>query len=713
MKPNSSLNKEMSVVMERRPENVHRKLHRYIHVSFGSGFCINELQTGFDSNGLNIGILPDISDVQILELLKPFGQVTGILRPLNSKIMKAYFEKSSEAFTAMTALHGKEFLGHTLEIHMKGCSSNRRVYCGNVARFEWDAPCLSVYMGYANRVLAQQAIDDAAVKPFGDFMTVANFYVGRPAVGTVTVKFQYLPFDVDQDKMKIFGPHQGMMTGKMNFANLTPQDMARGFRRVLSSMNTVDVGIRQPPYVDGKMVGWAVFSSAQDARLAAENLDGLAPKYMGGTTIKAFHVKSVSLSLSPEKYRQVRTEVGALQDKLFRENKGYWLTVSDKETFVNVRMSGDDVKVLGGLKAEFEKILNGETLYDEGKTVWDPFFERANGREFLYALAREFPGVTVETIPSRRSIRLFGIVEQRAIVRSRIVRKAKEQRARMTHTIRLRPDVATAYSKKSDGFSALEAELGVGNVILNVWENKLVVLGDMDIYTTASDAVFAFQQKYRLIRHHRLNGDSCPACFGLTAFPIKLPCGHAWCRSCLQRYLKFATESEVSFPLVCHGIDKACGECIPLFIARDLLSPDDLEAVFRSALSSHIRTHLDEFHYCPTPDCQQIHRSTPEGIFMQCPECLTQICTHCHSEAHNGLTCKEASDGDGLFQEWAAENKVKQCPKCKVAIEKAEGCNHVTCSMCQTHICWVCMQTFENGLCIYGHMEAEHGGSGV
>ncbi|KAJ3779827.1 hypothetical protein GGU10DRAFT_280242, partial [Lentinula aff. detonsa] len=53
---------------------------------------------------------------------------------------------------------------------------------------------------------------------------------------------------------------------------------------------------------------------------------------------------------------------------------------------------------------------------------------------------------------------------------------------------------------------------------------------------------------------------------------------------------------------------------------------------------------------------------------------------------------------------------VKNCPLCKVHIERAEGCNHITCIHCQTHICWVCMQTFPGGDGIYNHMRAEHGG---
>jgi hypothetical protein len=56
---------------------------------------------------------------------------------------------------------------------------------------------------------------------------------------------------------------------------------------------------------------------------------------------------------------------------------------------------------------------------------------------------------------------------------------------------------------------------------------------------------------------------------------------------------------------------------------------------------------------------------------------------------------------------------VKNCPGCKVPIERSEGCNHLTCTRCHTHICWVCMKTFPKGQGVYDHMRVEHGGIGL
>ena len=39
-------------------------------------------------------------------------------------------------------------------------------------------------------------------------------------------------------------------------------------------------------------------------------------------------------------------------------------------------------------------------------------------------------------------------------------------------------------------------------------------------------------------------------------------------------------------------------------------------------------------------------------------------------------------------ESWVTKN-TKACPGCKAPIQKNGGCNHVTCTRCQGHFCWV------------------------
>lgn len=58
------------------------------------------------------------------------------------------------------------------------------------------------------------------------------------------------------------------------------------------------------------------------------------------------------------------------------------------------------------------------------------------------------------------------------------------------------------------------------------------------------------------------------------------------------------------------------------------------------------------------------------------------------------------------------ETTTKACPSCKVATFKPFGCDHMHCTMCDTHWCWKCKK-IESLASIYDHMNAEHGGIGL
>ena len=87
-----------------------------------------------------------------------------------------------------------------------------------------------------------------------------------------------------------------------------------------------------------------------------------------------------------------------------------------------------------------------------------------------------------------------------------------------------------------------------------------------------------------------------------------------------------------------------------------------------------------------------------------CENCKKEFCAKCHKD-HAGRFCE--TENENLFQEYMRKI-TKQCPKCMVNIEKDGGCNHMTCSSCQTHFCWICLGIFDERI-IYDHMNQAHG----
>ena len=47
----------------------------------------------------------------------------------------------------------------------------------------------------------------------------------------------------------------------------------------------------------------------------------------------------------------------------------------------------------------------------------------------------------------------------------------------------------------------------------------------------------------------------------------------------------------------------------------------------------------------------------------------------------------------------------KKCPNpnCGAPIEKRSGCNHMTCTKCSTHMCWLCLKSFKSSDEVYEH----------
>jgi len=77
---------------------------------------------------------------------------------------------------------------------------------------------------------------------------------------------------------------------------------------------------------------------------------------------------------------------------------------------------------------------------------------------------------------------------------------------------------------------------------------------------------------------------------------------------------------------------------------------------------------------------------------MACGACGAQFC-YFHSNAHPGRSCEEyqrqVAKEERIMMDGALRG-TKPCPICGIATEKLSGCNHMTCSSCGGHWCWLC-----------------------
>ena len=687
-------------------------VHNHARVKLTAGFDIKDIITGFETHWVFLDNIPvRVSTEDINQLLRPFGRIldTQWSTRANSSTKTARVKLSTpaEARQASVILDNAQAFDTTISARLPVNDAQKSTFFQDTAvRVQWAAPSKVAYAGYSTMQQAKKAIE-AAQNPFRDHLVKASIHVGLPVVGVVTVRFRGVPSDANEGDMERFAHPDDVVWERPNYSSLPRA--ANGIKRILEEdVEPLSFEILPPPYRNGATVcAWAHFPTPGDAKAACGRLHGRKPLFTGKTPVFARHVRSLSYSLPPTKYQKLDNDIQLLRGvALSRGRTTLSVVIRNFLQPILVKLSGEDLKELGQLKSEFERILNGEIVRQDGRVAWDGFFARPAGVLFVTELERANPGVTIQRDEPRRMIQLLGSAQNRGKVREKLLIKLHELRSQRIRTLPLDGRLIGLFMSKD--LIMLREELGFENVNLDIYHQNLQIRGNDVAYEAAREAINRARLRHPAER--RSNIVECPVCFNQVTTPITLPCGHSWCRACLNNYLTSSIDNKY-FPLTCLGNEAKCTELIPLNLARDILTVSKFDAVVNAAFTSYVQSRPDEFHYCPSPDCPQIYRTATRDTVLQCPSCLLRICPNCHVEAHDGFACPES--GDSLFREWMKNHDVKNCPGCKIPIERAEGCNHMTCTQCQTHICWVCLQTFPRGEGIYDHMRTVHGGIGL
>ena len=177
-----------------------------------------------------------------------------------------------------------------------------------------------------------------------------------------------------------------------------------------------------------------------------------------------------------------------------------------------------------------------------------------------------------------------------------------------------------------------------------------------------------------------------------------LPCMHMICNECYLSHLKEKINNNKIGEITCcqHGCKtKLYDEFIQKKLYLDIELLDKyLYLKKRRQIMLNPNTQL-----CPFPDCNSYAKKNDKSIFVQCIDNKHKFCFNCLKEWHPDKDCSTQIENKSL-DEWIKVHDARRCPKCKILIQKNEGCNHITCFNCKCEFCWLCLS-----ICDYKHFE--------
>ncbi|CAN6198899.1 unnamed protein product [Urochloa humidicola] len=178
---------------------------------------------------------------------------------------------------------------------------------------------------------------------------------------------------------------------------------------------------------------------------------------------------------------------------------------------------------------------------------------------------------------------------------------------------------------------------------------------------------------------------------------------HFYCHECWRGYIHAAV-GDGSRCLLLRCPDPQC----PAPIVRELVDAaagvDDRARYETFVVRSYVEEGTNKYvRWCPGPGCTRAVRAHEGSRLSEVTcECGHLLCFRCGEDGHRPAPCETARAwstkcrADGGTTSWVLEN-TKHCPKCQRAIEKNQGCNHMTCGApCRHQFCWLCLGSWAN-----------------
>ncbi|THU99105.1 hypothetical protein K435DRAFT_508318 [Dendrothele bispora CBS 962.96] len=611
---------------------------------FGIGASCTKLCTPSESSTLHFTNLPfQASDEAIRELVEPFGNIDGIHMDYTSDSASARAELSSyeEAAEAASQLNGTDFQCTKLSVRLETSApveynwqpdNNSRF-----VRITYPTPCRLAWAYYNSISEAKAAVKEADGKLLNGRKISVSFpeRIRKSQTHSFPVMVDNLPVSADKTAVSKFLSQLDAKPPNTFHVNVQTysrtEEISDEFRRVAETYGRIE-DIVEVPYEekDSRATTLIRYAEEEAAVNAVTHLHNTTHDILGKNKISVKHAYFHKHTLPLKRAVPIQTELNELKTCL--EQDGCIIQCeSSEDEFHVILCCPPDPRVFVRAKSKLAPLMQGKILLnDVGEPLWDDYFDHPSSTKHLEKLNDKNKFILRDFW--NHYVLVLGDLESARQSLLKLLKSVGEQQ----FTIDVSEDGFLA-GLLNGGLRELEnTGIGPNKVELDLHRKSLLVRGPIDLSLTIDQKVNEFRQT-------TVNDETaCTICSLSATDPITLQCAHKYCKQCLLLYFRsmISPKFRLLRCLGVHGDDSSCDLDIPFHILQSLLSEEEQGSLFEYSFLQFIHSNTEQYRLCPS-SCPMVYRVGRPGTVLYCSICAMWICTHCHVELHEGLSCAE------------------------------------------------------------------------